>query len=168
MDAYELSSHIDAIALRLSQLDAPGWYLKTELKALFQDATIYENVVSSSPLTVAPIFSDLIWSNSPPSSLDFMSALPQVGEKELWACYGLVMAKDGEEEKKIYVGTGTDSTYGAAVRLRQYHPDSRTLPRFAKQAFANGYTIIAFGRLCWTDLPPPSLAPRLGARFKLL
>ena len=135
MDASQLSAHLDALALRVSQIGAPPWYLLYELKALFEDATIYADVVSSSPLTVAPIFSDLISSTSPPISLDFMSALPQVGAELLWAVYGHRMQKPGEEDK-IYVGTGTDSTKGVDGRLQQYVPGNKTLPRFVNQALS--------------------------------
>jgi hypothetical protein len=167
MDAAQLSAHIDARALSISQIDAPAWYIKRELKALFSDAAIYDQVVSSSPLTVAPIISELLFSSSPPSSLDFMTALPQVGQKKVWAVYGHRMQKPGFPDK-AYVGIGTDSVIGVSRRLRHYYPGSGGLPRLVKQTFDDGYTITATGLLCWTDLPSLSLGPRLGARFKLL
>jgi hypothetical protein len=81
MNAHQLSAHVDALALKISQIDAPAWYLSPGYKALFKDATVYADVVLSSPLTVAPIISDLLTSTSPPTSVDFMSNLPLFGKK---------------------------------------------------------------------------------------
>ena len=169
MDAPQLSAHIDALALEISQIDAPAWFIAGGYGLLFGDATIYEDVVSSSPLTVAPIISELLSSPSPPTSLDFMSQLPQpppISEKKLWGSYGLRMSKPGHPDK-LYVGTGLDAKIGVVVRLRCY-VGRRELPRFVRLAFEDGYTITASGLLCWTDLPSASLVPRLNARFKLI
>jgi len=169
MDALQLSTHIDALALKISQIEAPVWFISGGFKALFEDATIYANVVSSSPLTVAPIISELLSSTSPPTSLDFMSHLPQAPStsvKKLWAVYGHRMSKHGCPDK-IYVGTGNDARDGVCSGLQCYK-GGRDLPRFVRLAFEDGYTITASGLLCWTDLPTPSLVPRLNARFELI
>jgi hypothetical protein len=166
MNAHQLSAHVDALALKISQIDAPAWYLSAGYKELFKDATVYADVVSSSPLTVAPIISDLLTSTSPPTSVQFMSNLPLFGKKKLWGAYGLVLKKDGSPDK-LYVGTGLDARDGVYSRLDCYK-HLRRLPRFVERALEDGYTITASGLLCWTDLPTPSLAPRLNARFKML
>jgi hypothetical protein len=166
MNAHQLSAHVDALALKISQIDAPAWYLSPGYKALFKDATVYADVVSSSPLTVAPIISDLLTSTSPPTSVNFMSNLPLFGKKKLWACYGHRMSKPGCPDK-LYVGTGLDARNGVYARLDCYK-DRNRLPSFVERALEDGYTITASGLLCWTNLPNATLAPRLNARFKML
>lgn len=108
---------------------------------------VVEEVMSV--FSFAPSLWDAVQDASQPS-LAFFKSLPTTC-KNLWGVYLLVLEKDGHRPM-IYVGSGTDSTYGILRRFLQY--DARqSLPSRIGPALDNGYTITHKGVLCWTPRP---------------
>ncbi|CAN9367521.1 unnamed protein product [Alternaria alternata] len=157
-----LAQLVDDLTFKLVNVPAPHWYMNPEFGVLFEKRSSYDSIAACSPLTFAPNLHEVLTSSTPPS-LDYFTSLPQAIIRQ-WAVYAIVMAKAGEKSG-LYIGSGTNGTYGVTTRLSQYKPGGSMLPRFVKRAFEQGYHIAHRGLICLTPLPTPGLAPRVRARF---
>lgn len=68
----------------------------------------------------------------------------------------------------MYTGSGTNAELGGMSRIDSYKPDSTSLPRFVKQAFADEYTLSHRGVLAWMPIPKTALVPRVRGRILAL
>jgi hypothetical protein len=169
-DSYDarlgsVESHIDAAGFQLVDLDLPAWYINSEIKVAFASRSAWDFVVSDAPLQVAPELASVLSSSQPPS-LDFFRRLPKPPVLKVWAVYALIL-EHLELQPVLYIGSGTNAKGGVQARYTGYQTGAGNIPRLVQLALDQGYSL-SFGMLCWTDLPPPQLVPRLRARFLAL
>lgn len=158
---------LDDIAFDLVNLDLPKWYINADIKVAFRTRAMWDSVVSSSsPLTPAPGLEEVLSGSSPPS-IDYFKTLPQPSKSQKqWAVYALVLEKL-DCKPKLYVGSGTNALDSVKARFASY-TNLTSLPELIDNALKEGYSITSRGMLCWVDLPPPHLVPRLRARMLAL
>lgn len=173
VDPSAFAKLIEDAAHTLASITAPDWYINPDFKMLFKERFSYDSIAAASPLTFAPGLEEVLTSPEAPDPA-FLKSLPaytsiegiEDDEGELWAIYGIVMERD--EECKLYVGSGTDSKSGVAIRLTHYEPGHPLLPRLVRKAFEDGFHVVSKGLFCWTPLPSVGLRPRVRGRFLLL
>jgi hypothetical protein len=173
VDPSALAKLIDDAAHRLANITAPDWYINPDFRALFEKRFSYDSIAASSPLTFAPGLEEVLTSSEAPDPA-FFKSLPspesiegiEDDEGELWAVYAIVMERD--DKCRLYVGSGTDSKSGVAIRLTHYRRGHPLLPRLVREAFEEGFDVVSKGLLCWTPLPSVGLRPRVRGRFLLL
>ena len=122
---------------------------------------VLEEIASVTSLFFAPGLFEALEATAPPT-IQYFKTLPTEPTKS-WAVYLLVFEKPNHRPR-IYIGSGTASSYGVSVRF--YHYDHQyTLPTYVQKALDEGYTIVHKGLLCWASIPTPSLQPRIRLLF---
>ena len=117
---------------------------------------VLEQLMLDSQLAFAPGLLDAIQSEEPPP-ISFFKGLPTCStDEKLWGVYLLVLEKEGCRPK-IYVGSGTEATYGIRRRLHDYDDIISTSPisQHIQTALKDEFIITHKGMLCWTLLPGP-------------
>lgn len=164
VDLGSIESHVDDSAFTLLSLDLPGWFINSEIKVAFAERSAWDAVVAAAPLHVAPGLDSVLSSAEAPSIL-FFKSLPSPSEtSKQWGVYVLVLERPGFPPL-IYIGSGTNAASRIRGRFNGYLNGSGPFAELVRKALRNGYKISSMGMLCWTDLPPPHLVPRLRARF---
>ena len=82
---------------------------------------------------------------------------------KLWAVYLLVLEhEDPARRPRIYIGSGTETTYGIRKRMSQYDKRTQTgvtnsaIPQYVETSLREGYDITHKCLLCWAALPMAS------------
>ena len=94
-----------------------------------------------------------------------MKSLPTNFHKR-WAVYLLVLEKPFCVPR-VYIGSGTEKTYGVQYRMSSYSNLSM-LSRYTEEAIKDGYIITHKGLLLWAPIPSAKDVPILRALFLLL
>lgn len=120
---------------------------------VFPNEQTLTQILKEASLSFAPGLLDVLQSSTPPT-IAFFKSLP-IAMKGIWAVYLILLLKAGCIPK-IYIGSGTDKLNGAKARMRSYHSEDSTLPKYVKEALSDGYKIAHKGLLCWMPIPPPA------------
>lgn len=106
------------------------------------------------------------WQSPNPPPVSFFSQLPSLGSP-CWAIYALVLGKQ-DSSRKIYIGSATNSIFGAKHRLHKYERLSQgdltvrrdlSIPNLVRDALKNGYEITNVGLLAWCAMPSAADVP---------
>ncbi|KAI9055091.1 hypothetical protein LZ554_000056 [Drepanopeziza brunnea f. sp. 'monogermtubi'] len=158
-----LSDLVDEHMHNLISIQAPSWYLNSELKIVLQGDAGRE-ICRQTPLNFMDGLLEVLQHDAPPPP-EFWLTTP-VPDGKFWGVYALLMVKDEEEEVALYIGSGTEALRGCAKRMSDYSDENyHKLPRLARQAYERGFELCHIGVICWAPMPDATLIPRARRRF---
>lgn len=149
---------VDEYLFELINLDAPDWYINPNHRIVLNapDAPNIEVHFAEGLL-------DVLQSDEPPS-FDYFTGLDQPDDKH-WGVYAFTMTKKGCPPA-LCIGSGTGSRDGCEHRTNRYYDKKhKDLPKFVRKYYDKGYNMANMGLLCWSDIPPVTVQPRIRQRF---
>lgn len=152
---------VDEYLFELINLDAPDWYISHAHRCVL-NAPDAPNV----EVKFAPGLLDVLEADAPPS-FDYFTSLPRPDDKH-WGVYAFTMTKEGCQPA-LCIGSGTEAKQGCQARMSDYHDKKHhLLPINVRKFYDKGYDMAHIGVLCWSDIPPATVQPRIRQRFLAL